>query len=308
MRVNGSQTVKRKNEIKKWLFYTAIISLPLLQFIIMYVIVNINTFLMAFRTYNNVTKEWSWAGLANFEDLFREMSRMDYFKYAFKNSIIGWLVNSFVGITLGVIFAYYIYKRSAGWQVFRIALFLPSVLSATVLITIFRYFADIYIPGIAKEAFDVSIKGLLMEPETKFTTIMIFNIFISFGTSVLMYTGAMTSISTAVFEAGKIDGVRSLEEFWYIVVPQIIPTVSIFILTSIAQMFVNQFHIYSFDWSAANPKIYTVGYYLYMKTQTAKGYTDYIQPATLGLVLTCIIAPFVLFIRWLLKKVDPMED
>ena len=130
----------------------------------------------------------------------------------------------------------------------------------------------------------------------------------SFGVSVLMYTGAMTAIPSSVFEAAQLDGINPLKEFVLIVLPQIIPTVSVFIVTGLASVFTNQLHLYSFYYNGAPSEVQTIGYYLYKNIQTAKTYAEYPYTAALGLIITFIVAPLVLLMRWGLKKIDPMED
>ena len=55
---------------KKWLFYGCLIVLPLLQFAVMYVGVNFNSLIMAFRIYDFETDHWGWVGFQNFKDIF----------------------------------------------------------------------------------------------------------------------------------------------------------------------------------------------------------------------------------------------
>lgn len=302
---------KTKRAVKKWAFYAAVIALPLLQFLLMYVYVNINSFLLAFRQYNPNDETWKFVWFENFELLFTDKVIGRYLEYAIPNSLKAWLAKVAVGTTLALAFAYYIFRRGFGGKFFRIALFMPSIISATVLITIFKFYVDDFISEILKDFLKANLEGfpkrLFSNRNSQFDTILFFNIFVGFGTSVLMYTSAMTSLSESIFEAGKIDGVNAFQEFFLLVLPQIIGTISVFLITGLSAIFVDQLNLYAFANHQAKQYSYTVGYYLYRTIQQAGNrYQSYSIPAALGMLITVIVAPIVLLARWGLKKLDPL--
>ena len=262
---------------------------------------------MAFRGYN-IDKGWYWLGFDNFKNVFYDLKTLPVLRYGIINSLIAWFWTSLVSIFLGLLFANYIFRKNKGWGFFRIVLFLPSVLSAGVLITIFKYYGDRFLPGILNKLFGTHLLGFLSEPQYKFPTVVIFSIFISFGVQVLIYTGAMSAISESVFDASKIDGCSSTREFFSIILPQIVPTVTVYIVSGIAQLFSNQLNLYSFYFQAADIKVQTIGYYTYRAIQKASSYAEYPYIATIGLLCTAVIAPVVVFARWVFRKLDPMED
>ena len=50
---------------------------------------------------------------------------------------------------------------------------------------------------------------------------MFFNVFMGFGTNMLMYTGAMSSVSPSTKEAAKVDGANAWQRFKSIIIPSI---------------------------------------------------------------------------------------
>lgn len=300
---------KKGVDWKKWLFVACVTALPLLQFIIMYIVVNINSFVMAFRSYDNVTEKWSFVGFENFRQLFNDIARLPLMGHAFRNSIVAWLVSLVVGIPFALMFSYYIYSKGMGYKVFRVMLFLPSVLSATVLILIFKYFAETAVPSLYLSVFGGKIRGLFSNPDTRFASVLFFNTFIGFGTNVLMYTGSMAGISESCMEAAKLDGAGMFRTFFNVVLPQIVPTISVFVTTGIAAIFTNQLNLYSFYWNDAAHEIQTVGYFLYQRVQKAgDNFAPYPYAAALGICITVIVGPLVVLVRRLLNYIDPMED
>lgn len=303
------QSIKKRNKnLTGWLFYGALISLPLLQFCIMYLYVNFNSLVMAFKTYDLDTNSWSWVGFANFKSLFYDIKTLPELTYGFKNSLVSWAVGLVISLPVSLFFAYYIFKGFMFSKAFRILLFVPSVISVSVLTIIFKYYAETFMPQILNGVFGTKFKGFLSNRNTVFATIMFFNIFIGFGVSVLMYTGAMKGIPESVIEAGKLDGVNTFQEFFLIVFPQIIGTVSVFLVTGIAGIFTNQLNLYSIFHSGAHARVYTIGYYLYRTIQQASSYAQYPYCAALGSLVAVIIIPVILLVRWILNKLDPMEN
>lgn len=303
-----SKAVRRRN-VTKWLFYGCLIILPLIQFCIMYVGVNINSLFMAFKSYDSEAG-WQWIGFGNFKSVFYDINRrLPELTYSFKNSIICWLISLLVTLPLGLLFAFYVYKKYWGSKFFRVILFLPSIISGAVLAAMYKYYADTFMPGVINTIFGTNLKGFLSVEGVDFWAIVFFNIFIGFGPSVLMYTGAMVNIPKEVGEAARLDGANAFVEFVKIVLPQIFGTVSVFIITGVAAIFVNQMNLYSIYFNEADTHLFTMGYYTYMKIQKAgTSYGIYPYFATLSLLLTSIIAPLILFLNWFFKKIDPMKS
>lgn len=298
-----------KGKWKKWLFYGCLIFLPLLQFAVMYVYVNFNSLIMAFRDYSIETNRWGWVGFENFKDLFYDIGRLPTLRTGFLNSIIVWILGLVITLPLGIIFAFFVYKKYFGYKAFRVLLFIPSIISASVLMIIFKYYADTFLPAVVNKLFNTDYVGFLSDKTKQFPAIVIYNIFIGFGVSVLMYTGSMNNISESVIEAGQLDGVNTIQELIFIVLPQILGTVSVFVITGVSGIFVNQLNLFSIYHVHADADLYTIGYFLYRNIYLAgESYAAYPYNAALGVLVTLIVAPIILGLKIFFKKVDPMEN
>ena len=131
--------------------------------------------------------------------------------------------------------------------------------------------------------------------------IMFYNVWVCFGAQILIYTGAMDQVPSDVLEAGKVDGVSPIREFFSIVVPIILPTVATFFIASVATIFTNQANLYSFFGDNLFPENYTVGYYLFILVNgEGNGQTLYTYASAVGVVCTLIAFPFTLIARRLL--------
>ena len=132
--------------------------------------------------------------------------------------------------------------------------------------------------------------------------------FISFGTQVLLYSNAMEQISPSVLEAAQIDGAKPMTEFFRIILPEVMPTVSTFLIASIAGMFMNQANLYNMYGESANSQTFTLGYYMFIMVQnnSSLGYGKLYYPfaSALGLCCTLIAIPLTVLFRKFSKKFE----
>ena len=204
-----------------------------------------------------------------------------------------------------ILFAtYFIYRKFVGYRFFKIMLFLPTIISIVITVTIYKKVCDVAIPAIWSNLFHKSIRGLLSNPDTRYGAVMFFYLWLSFGSLMLMYLGAMNGISDSISEAARLDGASNIQEFIYIVFPMIYPTFSTLFYTSVATIFTNQINLYSLWGISAPPAVMTFGYYLYREVSMA-GEARYPGLATLGVMMTLVAAPLTFFFKWLLQKLGP---
>ncbi|MBQ8657836.1 MAG: sugar ABC transporter permease [Clostridia bacterium] len=201
---------------------------------------------------------------------------------------------------------------------FRVILYLPTIVSGTVMAILYQYIVtDVYI-GIASTFTDEVVLGLLDSSKTsEFLTILIFNVWVGFGANVMIYTGTMSGINESLVESAQLEGVNSLQELWYIYIPLIYPTLITFIVTGMTGIFTNQMSLFTFyGQTGSNFEVDVFGYYFYRLTQDAsvnlypqaKPMYSYPELSALGLIITLIVAPITLITRKLMEKYGPSVD
>src|SRR5690554_4677561 len=144
----SSKNKKRKKstklstiKIQKKIFYIAIVSLPLLQFLIFYVGVNLNSIILAFQSYDNITGQYSFAGFSNFTKFFGDLGSQIHLRSSIGNSLLVYFVGLLIGTIPALMFSFYIYKRRKFSGFFKLMLFLPQILSSLALVLMFKYFS-----------------------------------------------------------------------------------------------------------------------------------------------------------------------
>lgn len=301
---HGKLTKEKK---KNLVFYILMMLFPIGQFAIFYIGVNFNSFLLSFQEIDLLSGNVTWT-FKNIADAFTLLTRSTALLSALKMSVESWFILLIIGTPLGLLFSFYIYKKMPFSGTFRVMLFLPSIISAIVMVTIFQFFVERAVPAYASKLFGIEMEGLLENISTRYPTIMFYNVWVGFGTGVLMYSNGMSGISTDVVESSHLDGASGIKEFWYITLPLVYPTVSTFLITGVAGLFTNQINLYSFYGGGAPVGVQTYGYYLYMKTQVAASEAEYPPLSAMGLLLTFVAVPLTLIVKWALEKLGPKED
>lgn len=301
--MRNNLSVRKKKDL---IFYIVTLAFPITQFVIFYIGVNFNSILLSFQKYDETTSTFFGFTFDNFTAFFNELSTKSVFDYVFKNSLIAYLAGLIFGTGFSLIFSYYIFKKYPMHGIMKVVLFIPSVISGVVLVTVFSQFVNNVIPEMWQTLTGSEIEGLINNRETRFGTVLFYCVWISFGGSILLYVGAMNNISDSVIEAGKLDGANMVQEMVYLIIPLIYPTFVTFMVVAVGGIFTNQLALYSFFAGSAENEVQTFGYYLYVRTITADR-VDYPRLAAIGLLMTLIMAPLTLLVKWLLEKFGPRQ-
>lgn len=299
----------KKQSRKQKIFYAAMIALPVLQFVIFYIVVNFNSILLAFEEYDVNSGRYVLVGFDALKSAFKEYFSQPYLVKAIGNSLLLSVASLVVGLGGSVFFSYYIYKKYFGSKIFKVFLFLPSIISSVAMVLMFRYFVELGIPELVDKLFGKEIQGLVSGDKTGFATVMFFSIWVGFGPLILMFSGAMTNISPSVVESAQLDGITPMKEFWYITLPLIWETFVTYVVVTVAGTFINQMHLFSFFSGNAEPKMYVVGYYLYCAIYgNATTLSEYPALSAQGIMFTMITIPVTFLVRYLMRKFGPKED
>lgn len=304
------ETKKKKSISQRgdFIFHCALLIWPLLQFAVFYIGVNINSLAMAFKGDNGLTFE-------HFKFLFSNAMLPSVLK-SVRTSVLFYVVNTVISLPLALLFAYYIFKKLWGAKLFRMFLFLPSIVSAMVMVVLFHKFTDVALGDILEDLFGIRPSFLPLINSTKYSsyaTILFFYIWTNFGTTTLIYSNKMSELSPEVLEAAQLDGATSSQEFFRIVLPFAYPTVSTFVVTGVATIFTNQYNLFSFYGSSIGFDPGTLGYYFFANIQDVTGKADwnnviFNRYAALSIVVTLFLVPITLGVRRALEKFGPSEE
>ena len=300
---------------RKALFSLIMLAIPILHFLVFYLYINLSSFSLAFKKYEIVEGTGlvsSFAKFDNFKDAFNLLfSASGWGKI--KNSLIFESVNLFLVTPLTLIFAFYIYKKAFMGKFFKVMLFMPYILSEIIVATLYKYMTNNIIPYIMQSWFGVEIPQLLADAKTQMATAIVFNIIMWFGINSLIYSSAMEDVNISMSEAAQLDGANVAQEFIYVTVPTIFPTIVTLFIVALAAVFTDQFRMLSLFYYLPGG-LDNKGFYLYMQASRAdvipNGAADltYGALSAMGLLLSFIVIPVTLVTRHLLNKYGPRAD
>lgn len=299
----GMMTRRQKRNI----YYFCIMALPILQFIIFYIYVNLESISMAFSKYTVALGGYKQTlTLENFAEAFKLLQRRPAL---FKNSFILFTVQVFISYPLALFFSNYIYKKWPASGFFKTILFMPQLISGLVYGIIFSFLVtDCY-----KFVFNDKLTLLDVNRENiARTTVIIFNVLMGFGVNVLLFSGSMSNINVSVVESAHLDGANNFQEFIYITFPSIYSTFAQLFVVTLSGIFTNQMGLMAL-YQGKDNALSTIGYYLYLQTLWSPGLTGDVGQilfpvlSAMGLMITVIVVPVTLTVRKLLAKYGPSD-
>ncbi|WP_342576353.1 sugar ABC transporter permease [Paenibacillus sp. FSL M8-0142] len=189
----------------------------------------------SFTNWNGVSGNVEWVGLDNFVKIFTsDRAFADSFWFTTKFTIVGVILTNLVGFFL----AYFLTKKIRGRNFLRTIFFMPNVIGGLLLGFIWQF---IFIKGFATLG---DVTGLaffqlpwLGDEVTGFWGIILVFVWQSSGYLMIIYIASITNVSKEVLEAAEIDGANRFQVLKNIMVPLIMPAVTVCLFLAISWSF-----------------------------------------------------------------------
>ena len=324
--IRESKQMTRKQ--KRLIFYILVVALPVLHFCIFYIYIRFNSIIMSIQKYTPLNTTGTGVAqsggymisytLDNFVVAFKTIIQN---AYMIKNSFLVIILELLIGYSLGTVFSFYIYKKYIGATVFKLVLFLPNIISSLIFSLLFKMLvSEGYMAISVALTGSKPALGLLENPHTQLGVLIFYYLWLSFGVKVLMFSSAMSGIDESLVESAHLDGAGIVQEFFKITIPMIWPTLSTFIVLSVAGLMTTQMNLYTMFELYAPERAQTFGYYLYVQATASDVYVtpgnsiagipilSYPQLSAVGLILTLIMLPITMLLRKGLNKFGPSVD
>ncbi|MBQ8658791.1 MAG: sugar ABC transporter permease [Clostridia bacterium] len=294
---------KKMNEMeKKGLIFSIVVLVPVfITFLVFWVGVNFQSILLAFIARDVETGKEVFS-LYNFEKIIIELKNPNSaLGEAFINTMKYFALH-LVKIFLSVIIAYFLYKKVPGHIFYKILFYLPAMIPSMVYITIFKEIIGVYGPiyTLLESVFGYEMPALFASDATATNTILFYVLWSGFGTSMLVYVGAMNRIPGEVIDAAYLDGCGMAREFFQIVLPLIWETFGTYFLLAFTTIFME-----------TGPLLYFVGFDRSLNTMTINYWmftqvygNEYNMPSAIGLFFSVLTVPFVIVCRYLISKIE----
>ena len=239
MKTAKIKLTKRNKSIanKGILFCIIALAFPVAHFLFMFFLQNGGTFVLSFQEFSIKSGNFEFIGWKNFTTIFRILgSEYSEFPLALRNSFIFFLLNNFFILPISICCAIVCYKRIPLSNVFRVILFLPTVISPVVLAMVYRFAWDStvgFIPELLEQLHLtnlIPVLGFLADKQTAMPLLLFYCVWIGLGGSIILLTGAIAKIPDHLIELDRLYGLSFIKEVWYVILPLIGPTVSILFL------------------------------------------------------------------------------
>ncbi|WP_106767002.1 carbohydrate ABC transporter permease [Paenibacillus faecalis] len=189
----------------------------------------------SFTNWNGVSGNVEWVGFDNFVKIFTDdPSFADSFWFTTKFTIVGVILTNLVGFFL----AYFLTKKIRGRNFLRTIFFMPNVIGGLLLGFIWQF---IFVKGFATLG---DVTGLsffqlpwLGDEVTGFWGIIMVFVWQSSGYLMIIYIASITNVSKEVLEAAEIDGASRFQVLKNIMVPLIMPAVTVCLFLAISWSF-----------------------------------------------------------------------
>lgn len=175
---------------------------------------------LSFYKWNGTSSVKKFIGLDNYKEVF---SRPEYLK-VFKTSFY-YLIGSFVQIGVALYFATVLSYKMRAKNFFKGTIFFPYLINGVAIGFIFMYF---FREGGTLDTILISMGASKEKLPLWLGNANIINYSLAFvsvwrylGQNMVMFSGAIASVSTDLYEAASIDGANRWQQFRYIIMPSI---------------------------------------------------------------------------------------
>lgn len=256
----------------------------------------VKTIVMSFFKMSSISakmSEWSFAGLSNYNNLLNSQ----LFIQSLKNIFFIWLIGGVIIFFFSILFAVILTSGVKLKSFFRSIIYLPNVVSAVAMATMWIHYVYNSKYGFLKSIFSLLHLDELTamqwtSPNNIFMALVIAYSFGMVGYFMLIFMAGIERIPSDFYEAATIDGANIFQQFFYITLPLLTDVIR----TNIVLWTINAigFFVWSQLFSPLIPETGTITPMVYMYQEVFGGNTVVLERnvgngAAVGVILTLII-------------------
>lgn len=186
----------------------------------MYLYPVIRTIVMSFFAIDSVTasvSEWSFNGLGNYARIFGSATYLT----SLSNMLKIWFVGGILTLTIALLFAVILTSGIRFKKFFRAAIYLPNVISAVALATMWIQYVYNQDYGLLNAMLEmVGLDGVRwLGTDMKFWAMLFAFVFGAVGYYMLIFISGIERIPQDLYEAATIDGANKIQQFFKITLP-----------------------------------------------------------------------------------------
>ncbi|WP_334074777.1 MULTISPECIES: sugar ABC transporter permease [Paenibacillus] len=189
----------------------------------------------AFTDWNGISRQADVVGVRNFVHIFtKDPAFLNSFWFTAKFTVLGVILTNVVGFAL----AYFLTKRLYTRNVMRTVFFMPHVIGGLLLGFIWQF---IFVRGFASIGGATGIPFFqlpwLGTEATSFWAIVIVFVWQNAGYLMVIYISAINNVPKNLIEAAKVDGAGRRQVLRHVIVPLVMPAVTVCLFLAISWSF-----------------------------------------------------------------------
>lgn len=254
-------------------------------------------FTLSFTRWNGVGAP-EWIGSANFAAIAID----PVFWTALRNNFLV-LLSLPLWVIGPLIVAVIIHSGVPGARFFRLAVFLPAVLSPVV---IGAYYNVVLRYNGPFNAFlrEIGLGSLahqwLNDPATALPVLILILIWATFGIGVLIYLAALAQVNPELYDAANMDGANWFQAQWHVTIPSTRRTIEFWFVIVLISSFTTVFpFVYTLTRGGPGYATYLIDYYVY---DAAFFGGSFGYASAVGVVLLIIVSAISLLSIWLFRR------
>ncbi|RXZ79458.1 sugar ABC transporter permease [Paenibacillaceae bacterium] len=228
-------STSRKRAVSEWVQQFVFVGPATFFFALIVVIPFLLSFYYGFTSWDGVTSAVKWVGLENYKYIIMEDEGFRAsFWFTAKFMIVAVVLTNTVGFLLALLLTQPMKMRN----LLRTVFFMPNVIGGLLLGFIWLF---IFVKGFAAIGDMTNIPFFqlpwLGTASTAFWGIVIVSVWQFAGYLMIIYIAAMLNVPSDVIEAAKIDGANRLQTLWNVIVPLIMPAITVCLFLTISWFF-----------------------------------------------------------------------
>lgn len=218
----------------------------------------------------NLLSSPKWVGLGNYKAVFADDRFYQSMKVTFNYVLINIPLKLIFALGVALLFN----MKHRGLPVYRAIYYLPSIVGGSIAVSVMwiqLFSANGAFNSMLSKIGIMVNKNWIGSPDTSLNMLIILGIW-QFGSPMLIFLAGLKQIPTSYYEAAKIDGANSLQQFFSITLPSLSPIIFFNFLMNVIGGFMSFTQSYVVSNGTGGPSDTTLFYALYIYLQGLKYY------------------------------------
>ncbi|GAA2978542.1 multiple sugar transport system permease protein/raffinose/stachyose/melibiose transport system permease protein [Microbacterium terrae] len=205
----------------------AFVAPALIIYLLMVIVPSIQSVQLSFTDWDGISDGYDYIGFQNYQDILTS----GRFWNAVRNTLILGLGSAIIINVIALIVALLLDRLNHGQGFFRTAVYLPALVSAFIMATIWKYLLNYNFGMVNNVLRDLGLpdwaRDWLGDSSIVVWVILFITCFTLGGNTTLIYLANLQSVPQELLEASKIDGANGWQSFWNVTWPMIAGAVTV---------------------------------------------------------------------------------